>query len=113
MSTLMKRIGGGAALAALSIFPAAAGAEVRAPMQMTSQQTLQGQAIYQSIESSLDSLANPKDRWTTIYFIRHNEMPHGEFPTVNESMVYHSAKNLLGETGLTPQTVQAILQQLH
>lgn len=74
---------------------------------------LQAQAIYHAIEHALDTLPLPADRRRTIFFIRHNAMPHGEFPTVNEATVCHAAKALLGETGLTPALVGEVLAALH
>lgn len=73
----------------------------------------QAHAIYRAIESSLDTLDGEALRWRTIYFIRHDAMPLGEFPTVNEAMVYHAAKELLAETGLTPRLIGEVLAALH
>jgi hypothetical protein len=73
----------------------------------------QARAIYRAIESSLDTLDGEALRWRTIYFIRHDAMPLGEFPTVNEAMVYHAAKELLAETGLTPRLIREVLAALH
>ena len=85
---------------------------IPSPPPATPGSRLQAQAIYRAIEHALDSLPSAADRRRTIFFIRHDAMPHGEFPTVNEATVYHAAKGLLGETGLTAALVGDVLAAL-
>ncbi len=70
-------------------------------------------SVYVAIERALYTLPSHADRWRTAYFIKYTYMPNGEMPTVNEGFVYHAARFLIAEIGLTDQQRQQILDAVY
>ena len=72
-----------------------------APTALAPPNVVLQEAVFHAIERGIRTLPTHAERWRVAYFIKYNEMPRGEMPTVNEAYVYHSARYLLAEQGLT------------